>query len=107
MPTITRPQGFPIPVAGILLVLALWFGGMAVAAALFDPAAVIVFAPEARAVAMVAAADGALLSSGTGCATGRSNRAGFVRRLYAHGAWFVWPSLTRGCFSAGRFSQAV
>lgn len=97
MPTITRTRGFSIPVTGILLVLALWFGGMAAAAALFEPAAVIVFAPEARAVAMVAAADGALLSSGTGFATGRSDRTGFVRRLYARGAWFVWPSLTRGC----------
>ncbi len=106
MPTTTRPRGVPFPLAGLLLALTLWFAGMAVAATAFDPSAVIVFAPSKRAIAAIAGADGALLSSGTGFATGRSDRAGFVRRLYARGAWFVWPSLTRGCFAAGRFSRA-
>jgi hypothetical protein len=93
-------------VGGLALVLFIWFTGMAAVAYVFDPAAVIVFAPgAAEPVSIIAMADGKVLRSGLGFATGTSDRSGFVRRLYAQGAWFVWPSLTRGCFSTGRFTR--
>jgi hypothetical protein len=107
MPTITRRwTKVRLPLGGIALCLFIWFAGMAVIAYLFDPAAVIVFAPSNSAPAsIIAMADGKLLRSGYGFATGTSDRSGFVRRLYADGAWFVWPSLARGCFSPDRFTR--
>ena len=106
MRTTTRHRrriGFPF--RGLVLALAVWFAGMAAVAYAFDPAAVIVFAPERTAVSAIAAADGTLINSGIGFATGTSERSGFVRRLYAQGAWFVWPSLTRGCFAPDWFTR--
>jgi hypothetical protein len=103
--TIECRRVLAFPFAGIVFVLVLWFGGMGVAAYAFDPSAVIVFAPAGTAVEIIARSDGALLTSGAGFATGTSDRSGFVRRLYTQGAWFVWPSLTRGCFSPGRFTR--
>ncbi|MBV8661591.1 MAG: hypothetical protein JO107_00685 [Hyphomicrobiales bacterium] len=76
---------------------------MAAVAYAFDPSEVIVFGPSDVAIAAIANSDGELLTTGTGFATATSDRAGFVRRLYAQGAWFVWPALTQGCFAAGRF----
>jgi hypothetical protein len=106
MPTITdRRKWIAFPLGGLVLVLFVWFGGMAVVAYMFDPAIVVVFAPRDRAVSTIAAADGEPLRSGFGFATGTSDRSGVVRRLYANGAWFVWPSLTRGCFAPDRFTR--
>ena len=93
------------PLAGLATALILWFGGMGATAYFCDPSAVIVFAPNDIAVAAVASADGELLTSGAGFVTATSDRSGFVRRLYAQGAWFVWPSLTQGCFAEGRFDK--
>jgi hypothetical protein len=98
-----RRIGFPL--RGLVLALVVWFAGMAAVAYAFDPAAVIVFAPQRIAVSAIATADGNLLTSGFGFATGTSDRSGFVRRLYAQGVWFVWPSLTRGCFAPDRFTR--
>jgi hypothetical protein len=106
MPTTTRRRGARLPVRGMMLALGIWFAGMAAVAYAFDPAAVIVFAPGGTAaVTAIAMADGKIVNSGFGFATGTSDRSGFVRRLYAQGAWFVWPSLTRGCFAADRFTR--
>jgi hypothetical protein len=103
--TIEPRKSLAFPLGGLAVALIVWFGGMAAAAYAFDPSAVIVFAPSRTAVAAIARADGALLTAGAGFATGASDRSGFVQRLYAEGAWFVWPSLTRGCFAAGRFTR--
>lgn len=103
MTTERRKAAFPI--SGLATALVLWFGGMGVAAYGFDPSAVIVFGPGGTAIAAIANSDGELLTAGVGFATATSDRAGFVRRLYGQGAWFVWPSLTQGCFAAGRFTR--
>jgi hypothetical protein len=103
--TTDRRRGLGFPVRGLVVVLVVWFAGMAAVAYVFDPAAVIVFAPQRTAVTAIATADGNLINSGFGFATGTSDRSGFVRRLYAQGAWFVWPSLTRGCFAPDRFTR--
>ena len=94
-----------LPVRGLTLVLVAWFVGMAAVAYAFDPGAVIVFAPQRTAISAIASADGKLLNNRFGYATATSDRSGFVRRLYAQGAWFVWPSLTRGCFASDRFTR--
>ncbi len=100
----TDPRGnAAFPLTGLATALAIWFGGMAGVAYVFDPSEVIVFGPSQTAIAAIANSDGELLTTGTGFATATSDRAGFVRRLYAQGAWFVWPALTQGCFAAGRF----
>ena len=106
MPTTTelwKRIGFPV--RGLTLVLVAWFVGMAAIAYAFDPGAVIVFAPQRTAISAIASADGKLLNNGFAFATATSDRSGFVRRLYAQGAWFVWPSLTRGCFASDRFTR--
>ena len=81
MTTERRKAAFPI--AGLATALVLWFGGMGVAAYGFDPSAVIVFGPGGTAIAAIANSDGELLTAGVGFATATSDRAGFVRRLYA------------------------
>jgi hypothetical protein len=102
----TNPRGkATLPLAGLATALILWFGGMSAAAYAFDPATVIVFAPGETAVEAIARSDGELQTAGAGFATATSDRAGFARRLYAAGAWLVWPSLTQGCFAAGRFTR--
>lgn len=98
-----RAVAFPAKAA--VVALSAWFGGMAALAALFDPSAVIVFAPPGLPASIIAEADGALLTSGVIAATGTSDRSGFVRRLYGRGAWFVWPALGQGCFAPGRFTR--
>jgi hypothetical protein len=106
MPTTTEDRfrlGFPL--GGVCIALIVWFCGMAAAAYCFDPSIVVVFGPQSRTLTAVAAADGAMLRNGFGFTTARSDRAGFVRRLYQAGAWFVWPALTEGCFAADRFRR--
>lgn len=103
MPTITEPaivvpRRRRLPLAGLAVALAAWFGGMGALALALDPPAVIAFGPERGLLAAVAAADTALLSVGAGFVTARTDRPGTVRRLYAGGAWFVWPVLKAGCF---------
>ena len=96
-PTIDRRGAFPVPIAGIAVALAVWFGGMAGLALAVDPPAVVVFGPERNLLAAVRATDALLLSAGPGFVTARADRPGFVRKLYAGGAWFVWPIVKGGC----------
>ena len=84
-------------IAGLSAALGIWFGGMAVLALLVEPAAVVAFGPRANLVAAVNAADAYVLSAGQGFVTAKADRAGLVARLYAGGAWFVWPSLEAMC----------
>jgi hypothetical protein len=96
---------FGLPIGGIAIALIVWFGGMAIAASFFDPSSVVIFGPQNQTIAAITQADGALLRTGTGFTIARSDRAGFVRRLYAAGAWFVWPALSEGCFAPDRFRR--
>jgi hypothetical protein len=84
-------------IAGLGAALAIWFGGMAVLALLVEPSAVVAFGPRANLVAAVNSADAYVLSAGHGFITAKADRAGLVTRLYAGGAWFVWPSLEGTC----------
>ena len=84
-------------IAGLGAALGVWFGGMAVLALLVEPSAVIAFGPKANLVAAVSSADAYVLSAGQGFVTAKADRAGLAARLYAGGAWFVWPSLEGTC----------
>ena len=82
-----------------VLALAVWFGGLLVAALAFEPtAAVMVIAPEGRAV-FASARDGDVdfLDAAGSLFTVSGRNAGFVRRLYANGAWLVLPMTEGGC----------
>ena len=81
------------------LALAVWFGGLLLGAVAFEPTtAVMVFAPGGRAViASAGNADVDLLEASGSVFTVAGRSAGFVRRLYASGAWFVLPATGGGC----------
>jgi len=84
-----------------LVVLAAWFGGVGLVTLLAEPTpAVAVFAPGESALRVAVASDVDLVDSGRGYMLVRSNRRGFVRDLYANGAWFVWPAVEGGCSSS-------
>ncbi|WP_246731495.1 hypothetical protein [Methylocapsa sp. S129] len=84
-------------IVGLGVALLVWFGGMAALALLVEPPAVVVFGPTASLIAAVDAGDASILSMGKGFVTAKANGVGLVRRLYAGGAWFVWPALQATC----------
>jgi hypothetical protein len=85
-----------VPIRGVLLVAAIWFAGMGVAAIGVQPDSVVGFGPPATMISAVAASDGYLLDAGRFYVAARTGPS-TVRRLYAAGAWFVWPAIGRGC----------
>ncbi len=98
MPTTTEAIATrrSVPLAGSLLVVALWFTGMAGAALAVRPDSIVVFGLPDRMIPAIAASDGALLDAGrfhVAARTGPST----VRDLYAAGAWLVWPVIGKGC----------
>lgn len=94
-PVRQRPYG-----ATAVIVLAIWFVGIAFMTLLVEPtASVIVVGPRAMAFDAAAASDAALLEIHPGFSRMRSTQRGFVRRLYAAGAWLVWPAIDGGCVS--------
>jgi len=82
---------------GALVALSVWFGGMAVLALLVDPVAVIAFGPVDRISQAVVGADASVIAMGRGFIIARADAAGLPRRLYAGGAWLVWPALAPRC----------
>ena len=85
-----------VPIRGLLLVAAIWFAGMAVAAMAVRPDSIIGFGPPVTMISAVAASDGYLLDAGQFYVAARTGPS-TVRKLYAAGAWFVWPAIGRGC----------
>ena len=84
------------PIAGLLLVAAIWFAGMGMAAIAVRPNAVVGFGPPARMISAVVGSDGYLLDAGQFYVAARTGPS-TVRNLYAAGAWFVWPVIGKGC----------
>ena len=85
-----------VPILGLLLVAAIWFAGMGVAAMAVRPDSVVGFGPPATMISAVVASDGYLLNAGRFYVAARTGPS-TVRSLYAAGAWFVWPAIGRGC----------
>jgi hypothetical protein len=98
MPMITEAgcHARRLPIAGLLLVAAIWFAGMGFAATIVRPDAVIGFGPPTSMIAAVAASDGYLLDAGRFYVAARTGPS-TVRSLYTSGAWFVWPVIGKGC----------
>jgi hypothetical protein len=83
--------------------LAAWFAFAAAATLALEPSpTVAVFAPLSAAVAATVHADARLLDARSGYVVIEGERRGFVRQLYAGGAWLVLPALTGGCRRGGR-----
>jgi hypothetical protein len=72
----------------------LWFAGMALLATLIEPPVVAVFGPSASVLADPSLK---IVTIRAGVATVAGQGRGWVRRLYANGAWFVWPIVGSGC----------
>lgn len=82
-----------------LVALVSWFGSLALVARLLEPtAAVIVIGPGSRADAASAIdADVDLLDASTAFVIVAGRSRGFVKQLYAGGAWLVLPIGSGGC----------
>jgi hypothetical protein len=84
------------------LALAIWFGGLTIAARLFEPTtAVLVIGPGRDAViASAVAANVDLLDTSLSSLVVSGRSRGFVKQLYASGAWLVLPVGSGGCRSS-------
>ena len=96
-PTTIERATFRLPLKGLAVALLAWFCGMAALACMIDPPAVVVFGPQTATLRAATRSDALLVSAGTGFLSLRSDSHGYVRRLYANGAWFVWPVFRAGC----------
>ena len=86
-------------------VLAGWIGVLALGTIVADPARVLVVAPRRIAVSAAVRAGASLvavhaLASDVAYGAAAGPRHGFVRALYAGGAWLVLPRIEGGCLDA-------
>jgi hypothetical protein len=80
------------------LVGAVWFAGLAMTAVLAEPTReVLIFGPHETTFRAVMAGTTSIVDSGAGYLVANGNRRGFVRELYAAGAWLVLPASHGGC----------
>ena len=88
--------------------LAAWMLVLVVGTLVVNPARALVVAPRGVALSSAMRADALLVDVHAGSAVvAATRRAGFVRRLYAGGAWLVLPVLDGGCVSSTRSKQGV
>jgi hypothetical protein len=80
------------------LVVGAWFALVAVATVVAEPTRrVVVFASAADAVRALARGDALILGGGNGFTIMHGRKPGFVKELYAGGAWLVLPASAGGC----------
>lgn len=83
--------------------LGVWFVMLVGGTALLEPTQdVLVIAPQAGTARVPSAAPVALVDAPAGFLRVRGTEGGFVRALYAGGAWLVLPARAGGCVAAGR-----
>jgi hypothetical protein len=92
---------------GAATALVLWFGGMAALVFVVEPPALIAFGPSARLLGAAVGADASLIAVGRGFIAARAEQPGLARRLYANGAWFVWPALPPTCGTRRAIARAI
>lgn len=80
--------------------LALWFAGMALLALIVQPPVVAVFG---RAAPILSDPNLKIVTIRPGVITVAGEGRGWVWRLYARGAWFVWPITSSGCVGSRSF----
>jgi hypothetical protein len=95
--TIEAPHEARRVLIGAAAALFVWFGGMATLVFFVEPPALIAFGPSARLANAIVEANASVIAIGHGFITTRADGAGLARRLYAGGAWFVWPALPPSC----------
>lgn len=96
----TRPVRAARFAAAASGVVASWFTALALFTVLIEPGTTVnVFGPRPHTIGALLASDARLLSSGPGFITVWSQTPGFVRRLYAGGAWLVLPGSGKGCIA--------
>jgi len=66
-------------------------------AAALATGAAVAFGPVDRISRAVVSADASVIAIGRGFTIARADAAGLPRRLYAGGAWLVWPALASRC----------
>lgn len=83
--------------AGALALVA-WFAGLSVISAVFEPSReMIVLVPQARVGSVLSVAPVSVLDGRSNVIRVRGESRGFVRSLYASGAWLVLPAMKGGC----------
>jgi hypothetical protein len=107
MPQRTLPQRCGRFVGAALLVAAIWFAGLAAVVVIAEPTRdVVVLGPPETSMAAVSAGPSLLLDAGRSFVIVRGVRDGFVRELYAGGAWLVLPAMSGGCRTPSRKTLA-
>ena len=91
-------RGWPIPLCCVLVV-GIWFSALAVAALAFEPTQEVIVLAASRdaAIASIVRADVALVHASDTVIMVAGRSRGFVRELYAGGAWLVLPASNGGC----------
>lgn len=104
--TTTDRVGWRSGLTVAVIALKVWFVGLSLATLFIGPGqTVVVLGPSSLAFRAAARSDVAVLDGGAAYVLVRSDRAGFVRDLYANGAWLVWPAMGGGCISLGMDSS--
>ncbi len=81
-----------------LLIITVWFVVLAAFVAIVEPTRdVVVLGPPEISLGAVATGPSLVLDAGKTFVLVRGVRDGFVRELYAGGAWLVLPAMTGGC----------
>lgn len=81
-----------------LLVATIWFIVLAAFVVIVEPTRdVVVLGPPETSLGAVATGPSLVLDAGKTFVLVRGVRDGFVRELYAGGAWLVLPAMTGGC----------
>jgi hypothetical protein len=81
-------------------VLAIWTALAAFITVVWEPAGeAIVFGTPERTLSFLAGSDTRIVELTSTYLIVHGNEPGFVRRLYAHGAWIVLPARAGGCLS--------
>jgi hypothetical protein len=80
------------------LVVVTWFTLLAMAALVWEPTrSVIVLGPQETTLRAVTAGPAMLVDAGSTYVIAQGEGKGFVRDLYAGGAWLVLPAMSGGC----------
>ena len=96
--TTTKSPGYKVLALRAVIALAAWFAVTALTQLFFEPSrTVIVIGPAAATWRAVAASDVKIVDVRFVAIKAFSMRSGFVRSLYANGAWLVFPSVPTGC----------
>lgn len=100
MSTTIDRVGWRRGLSAAVIALKIWVVGLCVATLFTERGqTVVVLGPSSLAFRAAARRDVAVLDGGAAYVLVRSDRAGFVRDLYANGAWLVWPAMGGGCVS--------